>query len=330
MFKLGRFSSGGSDRFTGIVIDDVVVNLSDAARAAPQVRFRGAELNGSQTIEDLLENWDDAFAALTETANALRARPVTEGVSAADRGSLRTLAPLTRPSKILCAAANFRGHVNEMRNSGYGGEIDRKKDFMGEKSRARPYLFLKAPSSICGPFDDVELPGPDDQVDWEIELAMVIGRSARNVPVERARDYIAGYMVSNDISCRNMLWREDRQTIRSDWLASKSHDAFCPIGPYFVPRDFIADHNNLHLSLKLNGESMQNGNTSEMIFSPDEQIEYTSKMMTLLPGDIFLTGTIAGVGQGLGRFLKPGDLIEAEIEGLGTQKNRVSLRTSAE
>ena len=121
-----------------------------------------------------------------------------------------------------------------------------------------------------------------------------------------------------------MLWREDRQTIRSDWLSSKSHDTFCPIGPYFVPAAFVADHNDLHLSLKLNGQSMQDGNTSEMIFSPDEQIEYTSRMMTLVPSDIFLTGTIAGVGQGHGRFLTRGDLIEAEIDGLGTQRNRVA------
>lgn len=325
MFSLGRFASSASGNFTGVVIGHEVVRLSDLVRAASRpISLQGAALTGSETIDDLLENWDEAFQGLTELVGGAGLAAVEkQTIPSGNEGGLRVLAPLKKPSKMLCAAANFRGHVAEMRNSGYGGDFDRKKDFMGEKSRARPYLFLKAPSSICGPFDDIVLPGPNDQVDWEIELGVVVGRLAKNVSAEKAKDYVAGYLVTNDISCRNMLWREDRQSIKSDWLASKSHDTFCPLGPYFVPKAFVADHNNLHLTLKVNGETMQDGNTSEMIFSPDEQIEYTSKMMTLVPGDIFLTGTIAGVGQGHGRFLKAGDMIDAEIEGLGAQRNRV-------
>jgi 2-keto-4-pentenoate hydratase/2-oxohepta-3-ene-1,7-dioic acid hydratase in catechol pathway len=160
-------------------------------------------------------------------------------------------------------------------------------------------------------------------VDWEIELGVVIGKRCRNITAEGAHARIAGYLVSNDISCRSLLWREDRQSIRSDWLASKSHDSFCPLGPYFVPRDFVPNHNDLALRLKVNGEVIQDGNTSQMIFSPDEQVEYSSKMMTLEPGDLFMTGTVAGVGQGHGKFLKVGDVVEAEIPALGAQRNRL-------
>jgi 2-keto-4-pentenoate hydratase/2-oxohepta-3-ene-1,7-dioic acid hydratase in catechol pathway len=184
-------------------------------------------------------------------------------------------------------------------------------------------LFFKAPSAIVGPYDDIRLPQDGENVDWEIELGVVVGKRGRKVAAEHAAATIAGYLVTNDLSCRSLLWREDRQSIRSDWLASKSHDTFCPLGPYFVPRAFVPDHNDLTLRLMLNGEVMQDGNTAEMIFSPDEQIEYASKMMTLEPGDLFLTGTVAGVGQGRGRFLKAGDIVESEIPGLGGQRNLV-------
>jgi 2,4-didehydro-3-deoxy-L-rhamnonate hydrolase len=306
LFALGMFYQAG-ELALGIVKRGRIY-LLDA-------RTRGS-LSG-ESVDDLLDDWERNLAVLHGIVGSLdvKVEPAAVALSAAR-------APLKRPSKILCAAANYKAHVEEMRKSNYAGEYDKKKDFMGEKSRARAYLFLKAPSSLCGPYDDVVIP-PGQKTDWEAEMVAVVGKRCRNVKAEQARDVIAGYMTGNDISCRTLLWREDRQTVRSDWLASKSHDSFGPIGPLFVPRDCIPDHNNLEIQLKLNGVVKQTGNTKDMIFSPDEQIEYVSAMMTLMPGDLFFTGTVSGVGQGTGESLKGGDVLECEVEGLGAQKNKI-------
>jgi 2-keto-4-pentenoate hydratase/2-oxohepta-3-ene-1,7-dioic acid hydratase in catechol pathway len=225
---------------------------------------------------------------------------------------------------MLYAAANYKEHVAEMRAARFtGGDFDKSKDAQGDKSRLRAYLFLKAPNCLAGAYDDIVLPAGEHRIDWEAELAVVIGRAGRHVPAAKALDHVAGFMTTNDVSCRDLTWREDRPTIRSDWLAGKSFDTFAPTGPFLVPREFVPNHDRLRVWLAVNGVTKQDGNTGDMIFNTAEQIEYASRMLTLEPGDLFATGTPSGVGQGRGEFLTAGDLVECEVEGLGRQRNRV-------
>jgi len=326
-FALATVSAAGSPPFVVMVLGDKAVSLPEVYRA---LRERGAlkrALTTTDSILGLLQEWDANFDALVDVAEwigreGVGDRRLAHAVSSFT--SLRALPPILRPSKMLYAAANYREHVAEMRASNFtGGAFDRQKDFAGEKAKARPYSFLKAPSCLVGANDDIVLPRMFDRIDWELELALAIGRPGKHIPAAKAMDHVAGFMTTNDVSCRSLTYREDRPTTRSDWLGGKSHDTFAPTGPFFVPRAFVKDHMNLRLTLKLNGETMQDSVTGEMIFTPEEQIEYCSHMLTLEPGDMFATGTPSGVGQGRGLFLKPGDLIEATIEGIGSQRNRV-------
>lgn len=327
-FKLGTFQRSADRPFAGLVLGNAVIDIAAACSLQPAVAREG--LRQPDTILGLLEEWDRAFPALQVLAE-LVAREGTGGRLAScayEERELHVLAPVQRPGKMLYAAANFGGHVKEMRAAQFtGGTFDAKRDFMGEKSRTRPYLFLKAPSCLVGAFDDIVIPREWRKLDWEAEMALAIGRVARRggrrIPAERALEHIAGFMTTNDVSCRDLQFREDRQTLRSDWLGGKNHDSFAPMGPYLVPRQFAGDHHKLGIRLWVNGELKQDGNTQEILFSAEEQIEYVSRMTTLQPGDIFATGTCAGVGQSANVFLKPGDVVETEIEGLGRQRNRV-------
>jgi 2-keto-4-pentenoate hydratase/2-oxohepta-3-ene-1,7-dioic acid hydratase in catechol pathway len=162
-----------------------------------------------------------------------------------------------------------------------------------EAKESRPYLFAKA-CAMTGAFDDIVLPHGMARIDWEAELAVVIGRRGKHIPPEKAADHIAGYMTTNDVSCRDLTWREDRPWIRSDWLAGKSFDSFAPMGPYFTPKAFVPSHDNLRIRLWVNGAPKQDGMTRDMIFGIEDQIAYAAGMVTLEPGDIFSTGTPAG------------------------------------
>jgi 2,4-didehydro-3-deoxy-L-rhamnonate hydrolase len=221
---------------------------------------------------------------------------------------------------VFYAAQNFQEHVDEMLRAGMtpaGGPR-----FTGEKSTSEPYLFLKAPSTIAGAYDNIEIPTGLNKIDWEAEIALVIGKRGKRIRAERALDYVAGFMTTNDVSARDLQIRADRPGLRSDWLNGKSHDNFAPMGPFLVPRAFVPDHKNLFIRLAVNGEVRQNGNTSQFIFTPEEQVEYASNILTLESGDIFSCGTCGGVGQGTNRFLKVGDVMETEIESLGKMRNR--------
>jgi 2-keto-4-pentenoate hydratase/2-oxohepta-3-ene-1,7-dioic acid hydratase in catechol pathway len=311
----------------GLVIGDGVADVGALHGAYAASRWAGAgRLAATGSMLELLADWARSFAVL----QAMAAFVAAEGATAMRRlDTLRTLPPVLRPGKMLYAAANYREHVAEMRASKFtGGDFDRSKDAQGDKSRLRAYLFLKAPSCLAGAFDDIVLPAGEHRIDWEAELAVVIGRPGRNIPASRALDHVAGFMTTNDVSCRDLTWREDRPTIRSDWLAGKSFDTFAPTGPFFVPREFVPNHAGLRVWLAVNGVTKQDGNTGDMIFGTAEQIEYASRMLTLEPGDLFATGTPSGVGQARGEFLKAGDVVECEVEGLGRQRNRVVQGTA--
>jgi 2,4-diketo-3-deoxy-L-fuconate hydrolase len=307
-FKLGTFAKSDGKPFAAIVLGDDIVPLQSARAGAL----------GAMSIDALLEDWDANFVRLQEVVAGLE----KEGSppDAARLENLRALPPVARPGKMFYAAQNFQEHVDEMLRAGMTPASGPR--FTGEKSTTKPYLFLKAPSTLAGAFDDIAVPRDLAKIDWEAEIALAIGNAGKRIKAERALEHVAGFMTTNDVSARDLQIRADRPGLRSDWLNGKSHDNFAPMGPFLVPRAFVPDHKNLFIRLSVNGEVKQNGNTSQFIFTPEEQIEYASNILTLEPGDIFSCGTCGGVGQGTNTFLKAGDVMETEIEGLGRMRNR--------
>ncbi|RAV30361.1 fumarylacetoacetate hydrolase family protein [Sinomicrobium soli] len=214
------------------------------------------------------------------------------------RGEFRFGPVVKRPSKLICIGLNYAKHAAES----------------GMKAPEEPVVFFKATSSVTGPNDPVIIPRGSQKTDWEVELAVVIGKKASYVSKEEAMDYVAGYALHNDYSEREYQLERGGQ-----WVKGKSCDTFAPLGPYLVTADEDLDPHNLRLWLKVNGELMQDSNTSDFIFNIPEVISHLSEFMTLLPGDVISTGTPAGVGLGFQppRYLKPGDVVELGIEGLG-------------
>ncbi|HKT73866.1 MAG TPA: fumarylacetoacetate hydrolase family protein [Steroidobacteraceae bacterium] len=320
MFALGTFA-GPQGTFVGLVMEERIFPLPSAH--APWRGFGARDdFPEAGSLLGLLEDWDANFPRLEKLARF--ASGALGDLPEVDPVTLRYLPPVLRPGKILHSAANYREHVVEM--AAYNaavGNVEPNARFAGDKANAKPYLFLKAASALTGPFDDIPLPEGEHQIDWEAELAVVIGRRGRRIAAARAMDHVAGFMVANDVTCRDLLWREDRKNFKTDWLSSKSHDGFEPIGPVFVPRRYVADPGHLRIRLKLNGVTKQDGSTGDMIFSAEEQIEFASRLMTLEPGDLFVTGTVGGVGQATGEFLAAGDVMETEVVGVGKLKNRI-------
>ena len=211
---------------------------------------------------------------------------------------VRLGSPLARPSKLVCIGLNYRDHAEET----------------GAKIPAEPVIFMKSTTAIVGPNDDIVIPKNSRKTDWEVELAIVIGKKASYVEEAEAMEYIAGYVLHNDVS-----EREFQMERGGTWDKGKGCDTFAPIGPFFASKDEIPDPNNVRLWLKVNGQTMQNGTTTNFIFKTAYLVAYTSQFMTLLPGDIISTGTPAGVGLGMKPpvYLKPGDVVELGVEGLG-------------
>lgn len=219
-------------------------------------------------------------------------------------GDVRLGCPIYRPGKIICIGLNYRKHAEES-----GMEVPKE-----------PVVFFKATSSIVGPNDDVIIPKTSVKTDWEVELAVVIGKRANYVSEAEAMDYVAGYVLHNDVSEREFQLERGGQ-----WVKGKSCDTFAPLGPYLVTKDEIKDPNNLNLWLTVNGKKLQDGNSNDFIFNIQEVVSYLSQYMSLMPGDVISTGTPEGVGFGLRPqvYLKPGDVMELGIEGLGTSKQHV-------
>lgn len=329
-FALGLFSAkqqaAGEAPFVGVVVDgDRVLPLTHLF--PPTSPWPGSTLPPS--IFALLQDWPASFAAI---AGALQASAAWQQVPLPS-ASLRAHAPLAQTRQLICTGANYRQHVIDLvvaqgagaDTAGMTPEQRRERAAARVDARAAngiPYAFPKLVSAIAGPEDDIVVPRDADQLDWELELGVVIGRPCWRVPRESAMHAVAGYLIVNDITRRELVYRPDLPSLGSDWLRAKSGPGFMPIGPLFVPAAFVANPHQLRLRLEVNGQVMQDESTADMIFGIERQIEYVSSYARLLPGDILATGSPAGNGMHHGRFLQPGDEMRATITGLGEQVNR--------
>jgi 2,4-diketo-3-deoxy-L-fuconate hydrolase len=280
------------------------------------------ELGHPATTAVLLERWDSV-------------QPVLQALAAGSRdgweplAGARLLSPV-EPRQIFQAGANYRTHVIDLAVAHHDGTDGRTVEQVRADAAAEmdarlqhpPYVFTGLPSAVCGPYDEVVLPHGGEQPDWELELAAVIGRTARRVSVDEALDMVAGWVIVNDLTLREKVMRRDSPVLGTDWLASKNSPTFLPTGPVLVPRSTVPDPGDLRITLRLNGQVMQDESTKDMIFEVARIIAYCSTIATLLPGDLVLTGSPAGNGLAHGRLLRPGDLMESTITGLGTQANR--------
>jgi len=287
-----------------------------AERVYPTAKLiQGGGIDANSVL-GLLQSWDAAHARLAKAAAEVRP---ADGTPLAQ---VTLLAPILYPGGVFCAGANYWEHAKEM--------AEREAAASGKPAKpvtkARdPWFFLKTSAhSVIGP-GPARLPAVSHAVDWEAELGVVIGRSARNVALDRAFDHVAGYLVVNELSARDLSRQEDRAgtPMHWDWLGQKCFEDACPMGPWFTPAAYVRDPNKLGIKLWVNDELKQNSSTGDLIHGIAEQIAYLSKHVTLRPGDVISTGTPSGVGAPKGTFLKPGDTVRVEIEGLGTLVNHM-------
>jgi len=262
-------------------------------------------MDDAGTLRDLSAHVDDINGAMLDDATIAKLRALDPASLPAVEGAPRLGACVGDIGKFLCIGLNYSDHAAET-----GADIPE-----------HPILFFKANSAIVGPNDDVMMPRGSTHTDWEVELGVVIGKTAKYVSKADALDHVAGYCVVNDVSERHF-----QAKLTGQWTKGKSCDTFGPTGPWLVTRDEVADPQNLAMSLDVNGKRMQTGNTATMIFTVAEIIEHLSSLMTLHPGDVITTGTPPGVGLGMKPepvFLKEGDVMELTIEGLGQQRQKV-------
>jgi 2-keto-4-pentenoate hydratase/2-oxohepta-3-ene-1,7-dioic acid hydratase in catechol pathway len=298
----------------------VTFQTSDGSRAGALIGeqiYDAAKLTGNpahSTMMAVLRDWRAAHAELR------KAKPGTKKGIPLQKAKL--LAPVPAPGAVFCAGANYTDHMAEMLRA-QGKEPGPTMKDLGEK----PWHFVKTSSSVVAPGTVVKLPAYSKAVDWEVELVAVIGRTAKDVPVAEALDYVAGYTIANDLSARDAMRREKVPAVTPfhyDWVSQKCFDGSCPVGPWIVPASQIGDAQKLAIKLWVNDELMQDSNTEKMIFSTAEQVAMLSSRVTLHPGDLVLTGTPAGVGMPRNRFLKPGDKLRLYIEKIGELNHRVA------
>jgi 2-keto-4-pentenoate hydratase/2-oxohepta-3-ene-1,7-dioic acid hydratase in catechol pathway len=305
-YKLATYQTKDGPR-AGLIVGDEV--------------FDAAKITGTPayaTVTGILADWRKAERALRNAA----------GGGATVRGKhqplskTKLLAPIPFPPTIFCAGANYADHAAAMARKQNMPEPADPHD-LGLK----PWHFIKAARTLADPGATVKVSEYSKEMDWEIELAAVIGRPAKNVPKEKALSYVAGYTAANDLSARDRGRRpgiEPTSFFKMDWTKHKSFDGSCPIGPWIVPASEIADPQNLGLKLWVNDVLKQDSNTGKMLFTVAEQIEQLSINMTLHPGDLILTGTPAGTGAEAGEFLKAGDVVKIWIEGIGELTNKMA------
>lgn len=318
-YGLATFSADGFQEAVGLVIDDEIYPL--AALAGPEDGL------AADSMLSLLESWDTSLPQLNRLADAAR----TAGVRPISLAAAHIHPPVPRPRQIFCTGANYRKHVVDLTMDMQVGPEGVRDDalrrwaeeMMDERAaHGEPYVFTKPVTALAGPNDPLILPATTTKPDWEVELCAVIGRGGYQISREDAVSHVAGYAIVNDISARDLIPRTDYAMLGTDWLKSKGQPGFLPFGPYIVPAGFVRDPQNLSLKLSLNEKIMQDESSADMIFGVAQQIEYISAYARLLPGDLICTGSPAGNGTHYGRFLRPGDEMVAQIEGLGVQRVR--------
>ncbi len=286
--RLAMFEPKGQPSRLGALRTHEIIDLAAAATQS------GTPAAYFASIIGFLEAGQEALSR----AQSLLTSPLSAAYALA---AVRLCAPVPRPGKIIAIGLNYRDHSLEQ----------------GVQPPSAPLFFAKFPSSVTGPYDPIVIPAGDPQVDYEAELAVIIGRCAKAVPEAHAMEYVGGYTVLNDVSARKWQFA-DKQ-----WVRGKSCDTFCPIGPWLTTRDDVPDPHHLDIAARVNGVTMQDSNTSKLIFRIPQLIAYISASITLEAGDIIATGTPEGVGvfRNPPIFLKAGDIVEVEIKGLGTLRN---------
>ena len=319
--KLVAYESGKQTAL-GVVVKDLIVGVSPAIQhlqkkrvpraLAQRTNFKNAArrvLDAGAAPKDMIEllgrgqAWGKSLAAVTSAlAKEIDSAKAPRGLFT-PLAQARLLPPIPKPGKITCVGLNYADHAREQ----------------GHEPPKAPIFFLKSSNTICGPGDPIHLPPNSSQVDYEAEFAVVIGKRGSRIPEDEAYDYVAGYMILHDVSARDLQFSDGQ------WYRGKSCDTFAPTGPWIVTRDEIRDPHNLRISLTLNGETMQDSNTSNLIFSVPYLISYLSQSSTWEVGDLISTGTPPGVGvfRKPPVFLKGGDTVSVTVEGLGTLTNSV-------
>jgi 2-keto-4-pentenoate hydratase/2-oxohepta-3-ene-1,7-dioic acid hydratase in catechol pathway len=305
-FGLGTFAAPDGAGYPGLVLDG---------------RVRDLRPEFSSTLAMLLE-WDAVLPRLHELA--------AQGASGEALQTLRPLPPVEPSGQILCAGANYTKHLHQMIFAQLKRQGDQRPDDALraeaiERTARRstvedPFFFVGLPSALCGANDDVILWGPGSEHDWELELALVIGRGGRNIPQSAALDHVAGYTIANDVSTRDVMFRPGFPM--TDFAMTKLRPTFFPVGPYIVPTEFVPDYRDLRITLKVNGEVMQDEGVDDIIYGIEQLVAYVSRVVELRAGDLLLTGSPAGnAAHHDNRWLRPGDVMEGEITGLGRQRN---------
>jgi len=281
--------------------------MKNCSQARLGVQLGGAGNDGE--IVDLIE-----LANINDTIDLIKSGPdgfakikkiVEDGHFRIPFVDVQLLAPISGPDKVICIGMNYVDHCEEQ----------------NLPVPTEPVIFNKFPSSIVGPNDDIPYPDVTEELDWEVELAVIIGKSCKNVSEADAMDHVYGYTVAHDVSARDWQLKKNG----GQWLAGKTMDAFCPLGPAIVTKDELGDPHNLNLKCLVNGEVKQDSNTNQLVFKTEQLVSWCSKLFTLLPGDVILTGTPPGVGifRQPPQFLKRGDVVECVIDKIGTVTNKV-------
>ncbi|HUA25028.1 MAG TPA: fumarylacetoacetate hydrolase family protein [Steroidobacteraceae bacterium] len=308
-YRLATYTHGGAEPRAGIVVDDEIIDVAAAlaGAAAP-----------AMSVLQLLGRWAEIHPRLQHLAREKRRR--STGAAALQVADVRFLAPILYPGNVFCAGANYRDHVTEMSKA-----LNLPPEPDPHELGLKPWHFIKASAScIRGSGELIKLPAYSKKVDWEVEIAVIVGRECRDTSIERAMDFVAGLSIVNDLSARDHLRRPavpGTSPFHFDWMSQKCFEGALPFGPWICPLDDIDDIGNLGMRLWVNEELMQDSSSANMIFSVAEQIAHLSSRLTLRPGDVIATGTPAGCGAARGVFLKPGDRVSIRVEQVGTLVN---------
>jgi 2-keto-4-pentenoate hydratase/2-oxohepta-3-ene-1,7-dioic acid hydratase in catechol pathway len=303
-YRLLSYTDSAGPIRAGLLVDGLVYDLAELKKI---LLLSDVPVD---SVLSVMRAWEVANDKLKLAADRIRAAGEFPGGRLLSEVNLA--APVLYPEVLYCAGANYRDHLLEMT-----GKLVSKEDI-------KPYFFLKTPrSSIVGPGSTVAIPDYSSQVDWEAEIAMVVGKKARQVSEANAMGYVAGFTILNDLSARDHMKRTDVPFL-FDWIGQKCFEGSAPMGPWITPLDFIEDPYNIPIKLWVNDELQQDSSSSEMIYGYEEQIAYLSRHVTLYPGDIIATGTPAGVGHARKKYLKPGDKIRIAMGELGELETKIT------